>query len=90
MRWVFVAVLGLGVLLWLTLAWQYRPSATGGGAVSRQMMVAALVVAVELGAFAAVFSGVRLSAWVFLAIFAASDAVAIGWLILLRRYRVAA
>lgn len=87
MRWLFVAVLAVGVVLWLTLAWQYRPSATGGGAVSRQMMVAALVVAGEGIAFVAVFSGLRLTPWLFLAVFAASDAVAVGWLILLRRYR---
>ena len=87
MRWLFLAVLAAGVALWLALAWQYRPAKTGGGAVSRQMMVAALVVAGELGAFLAAFSGVRLPAWLFLVVFAASDAVAVGWLILLRRFR---
>lgn len=87
MRWLFVAVLAAGVVLWLTLAWEYRPSATGGGAVSRQMTVAALAVAAEAAAFLAVFSGLRLTPWLFLAVFTASDAVAVGWLILLRRFR---
>lgn len=87
MRWVFVAILGVGVLLWLTLAWEYRPAATGGGPVSRQMMIAALATAAELAAFLAAFFGVPLPVWLFAVIFAVGDAVAVGWLILLRRFR---
>lgn len=84
---MFVAILGFGVVLWLTLAWEYRPSATGGGPVSRQMMIAALATAAELAAFLAVFFGAPLPAWLFALIFAVGDAVAVGWLILLRRFR---
>lgn len=87
MRWLFVAVLGVGVVLWLTLAWEYRPAATGSGPVSRQMMIAALATATEFGMFLAALLGVPLPAWLFAVIFAVGDAVAVGWLVLLRRFR---